>query len=151
MEAALARIRNTLLGYEQMGLSGKKELLANRLRQMAGPDAMESAKRAEADKRMAEAERLAKWAAAQYLSSKGATAGEYLVEQLCREFPLVAGQAEMEAMLKAARERYPSLFKRALCGVRPLEGGAGEMGEMPLAERMRMANEDPEGYKRMFW
>ena len=56
-----------------------------------------------------------------------------------------------ESVLKAARERYPALFKRTLTGVRPMEGGAGEMDEMPLKERMRMANEDPEGYMRMFW
>ena len=151
LEAALARIRNALQRYEQTGQSGKKEQLAKRLREMAGPDAAGSARMADAEKRMAEAERLVKWAAAQYLKSRGATAGEYLAEQLCGAFPPAAGEAQMEALLKAARERYPALFKRALTGVRPMEGGAGEMDEMPLKERMRMANEDPEGYMRMFW
>ncbi len=150
VEGALNRILATLRGYYQMGQAEKAAALQQRLREIAGADEAEK-EQMDALRREAEAgKQLAKWYSARYLESAGAADGEYLVGMLADEFPVCGDRRVMEEMLRAAKERYPALFIRKLCGVKPMKSVYGGEMEMGLAERMRMANEDPEGYRMLF-
>lgn len=150
-EAMLNRAENTLRGFWQAGQMEKYKALCQRLREMIGEDEEETVKMQDMQKKAEEGQKMAKWYTARYLESAGASDGEYLVEMLCRDFPLCGDKKLLEAMLRAAKERYPALFRRQLQGVRPMEGMMEEEGrEMTLTERMRMYQEEPERYQAIF-
>lgn len=151
VEAALNRIQGAMRGYYQTGQTEKLSALQQRLRELGGAEEAENAEMEALRQEAEEGKQLARWCSARYLESAGASDGEYLVGMLADEFPVCSDRRVMESMLRAAKERYPALFIRKLCGVKPLEPVyGGEETEMSLADRMRLANEDPEGYRMLF-
>lgn len=100
-----------------------------------------------------ELEQMKKQVVAQLFIQAGAIDGEYLAEQIGQQVRFENGQIwQPEQLVQAAREQFPGLFKKKLDGVRPAEVKEVRepVGEMSFLERVRMFQERPGEYRRVF-
>ena len=100
-----------------------------------------------------ELEQMKRAAAAAFFVQAGAVDGEYLAERLGEQIRFQDGEiGEPAALIKAAREQYPALFKKELVGVRPAEVKEihEPVRELSFLERARLYEQRPMDYRRAF-
>ena len=141
--AALAEGFGSAEEFEAMKESVRQELVALREEKAANTLEIERLRAVEAELTMLKKKNLQ-----EFFERQGAIDGEYLAEKMAGSEDLVG-----EELIRAAKERYPALFRRKVVGVRPMEiPPAAPVGKerLSFAERMRMFADDPEGYRAAF-
>ena len=100
-----------------------------------------------------ELEQMKKVVAAAFFAQAGAVDGEYLAVRMGEQIWFKDGELqEPAALIKAAREQYPALFRKELTGVRPAEVREinEPVRELSFLERARLFEERPGDYHRAF-
>lgn len=100
-----------------------------------------------------ELEQMKKAVSAAFFAQAGAVDGEYLAARMGEQLRFKNGiLEEPAALIKAAREQYPALFKKELTGVRPaaVKEIHEPVRELSFLERARLFEERPGDYRRAF-